>query len=441
MDTRVKLSTVLVLVCTLVLGLVAGAVQTKAQQEQLTFWTLEVEKQRMTIQKDIARDFEKVTGIPVKVVPVQESKMGQKVTAAKAAGTLPDVIFHPGDFSAGWAEVNILDQQAATEVINKLGKDTFGGLRLVNLGEGEYAAIPSDGWSNLIIYRKDLFQKYDLNPPKTWEDILKAAKKLHDPPNRFGFVAATHPTIAYTQQVFEQVAMSNGVRLVDEEGNVNLDTPEMVEALKFYKKLADYTPPGNIYWKQTRLFYVTGKAAMIFWSPFILDDIAGAREDIEVAVPNLPQKTGVISSLSGPNGKAAYIGPRYFGITTNANVEEAQKFVQFMLTADYQEFFSMDPFGKMPFRQGTKLQPTRFIDDWKLSSPYFADYSDQVIQNLFGGLKAGDRWGLAKKKGELVSKIYGTNILSKILTKDYLRGDLTAEETAERMQQAVEDIE
>lgn len=55
---------------------VAGA------QNRITFWTTEVEKDRLEIQRDIARTFTRKTGTVVRVIPVQENLLTQRVTAA-----------------------------------------------------------------------------------------------------------------------------------------------------------------------------------------------------------------------------------------------------------------------------------------------------------------------------------------------------------------------
>ena len=62
---------------------------------QLTFWTTEEQPARIAVQERIAAKFEAATGISVEVVPVTESRLNERVTAAFAAGDLPDVIFHP----------------------------------------------------------------------------------------------------------------------------------------------------------------------------------------------------------------------------------------------------------------------------------------------------------------------------------------------------------
>ncbi|MDY6857418.1 MAG: hypothetical protein SWO11_22480 [Thermodesulfobacteriota bacterium] len=49
----------------------------------------------------------------------------------------------------------------------------------------------------------------------------------------------------------------------------------MASTLEYYAILAQYSPPGYNSWIEERQYYITGKVAMIFYSNYILDDIAG----------------------------------------------------------------------------------------------------------------------------------------------------------------------
>jgi multiple sugar transport system substrate-binding protein len=424
-------------------------------QKQVTFWTSEVEKDRLEIQKEIGRAFTDKTGIPVRVIPVEENLMAERVTAAFAAKSLPDVIFHPIDFTIGWAEAGILDVGAATQTVQKLGKETFGAGPL-NLAQvpGGYAAVPADGWGQLLLYRKDLFEQKKLAPPDRWDLILQAAEALHNPPLLWGFEAATDPGQTYTQQVFEHIALSNGVRLVDASGKVNLNTPGMVETLEFYKTLSRFTPPGNLYWLHTRMDYLSGRAAMIIWSPFILDELSGLRRDQPV-VPDiakgepgfLARNTGFVTIIRGPKGAAQYGQINYFGITRDADQEAAMKWVGFLLTDGYLKWLGMAPEGKLPVRKGTPDNTNRFVDGWKelefgvtTRAKISQFYGMDVVKSLVAGVESFDRWGFAAGKGALVSKIYGTKIIPEIL-KRYLDGEISAAEAARMMDDRVKGLE
>ena len=117
-------------------------------------------------------------------MPVEENLLARRITAAYAAKSLPDVVFHPLAYTIGWFDAGVLDKGPSTEAINELGKETFGigPLNLAQVPGGSYAAVPADGWGQFLLYRKDLFQEKGLAKPETWDDILKAAKVLHKPP-------------------------------------------------------------------------------------------------------------------------------------------------------------------------------------------------------------------------------------------------------------------
>ncbi len=421
--------------------------------QTLTLWTTEEQPKRMEIQRQIAAKFEAKTGIKVKVVPVTENQLAERITAAYAAGQLPDLVFHPVDYTVGWADQGILDTEAATEVIRELGEGTFakGALELATY-KGNYTAVPTDGWTQLLLYRKDLFKAHTLAEPKTFAAILAGIEALHNPPQMYGFVAATDPSQVYFQQVFEHIALANGVRLVDEQGHITLNTPQMVDTLKFYKKLAEASPPGNLYWKQSRELYMAGKAAQIIWSPFILDELAGLRNSVPVTAfknpttDELAKRTGFVARLVGPyNPKgASYAQISYIGITADADTAAAKKFVKFLLTDAYLDWLSMAPEGKFPVRRGTATEPDRFVKGWSAlkigvdrKRPLGEIYPPEVVKKILAGLEVADRWGFKRGYGTLVAKLYGEKVIPKIVRR-YLDGELTAEQAAAEMQRAVE---
>ena len=424
-------------------------------QDRISFWTTEVEKDRLEVQRGIAREFTEKSRIQVRVVPVQENLLAERVIAAYAAKSLPDVLFLPLDYTAGWAEAGILDVPSATATVDHLGKETFGKgpLNLVRV-TGGYAAIPADGWGQLLIYRKDLFRKEGLPVPDRWDRILEAAKVLHNPPLIWGFEPPTDPGQIYTQQVFEHLALSNGVKLTGSSGDVSLNTPEMVKVLEFYKQLNEFAPPGNRHWLHTRMDYLSGRAAMTIWSPFILDELSGLRDDQPV-IPDmtkgeqgyLAKNTGFVAILKGPNGAAQYGQINYLGITQDANKASAIKWTEFLLTEGYLEWLGMAAEGKLPLHKGTQDEPDLFIKGWmglefgvttraRISEFYGTD----VVNVLMSGLDGFDRWGFAEGKGELILKIYGTKMIPEIL-KRFLDGELRAEQAALKMDERVKALE
>lgn len=429
---------------------------TAAQAETLRFWTTEEQPERLAKQEEMAAAFKEKTGIEVDVIPVTESDLGTRTTAAFAAGDLPDVIYHTVQYALPWAEAGILDTEAATEVFEKLGAGTFapGAVAMAAVEDG-VASVPVDGWTQMVVYRKDLFEENGLAAPDSYEDILAAVEKLHNPPEMFGFVAATKVDENFMSQVLEHVFLANGVSPVGEEGFTPLDEKKTIEALEFYKAIAKASPPGDLFWKQSRELYFAGKAAMIIWSPFILDELAGLRDSAPPTITDDPtstelaSKTGVVTTLSGPSNPdgAAWADMRYFGITNDADTEAAMQFVEFSMDDGYLSTLSIAPEGKFPIRRGTADNPTKFVDGWAdlpvgvdRKAPLTDLYDADTIKTIVSGLDTASRWGVKEGQLSLASKMINSQVINR-LVREYIDDERDAAATVAKLNEELAKIQ
>lgn len=415
-----------------------------AHADTLRFWTIEEQPERLAKQEEMAAAFKQKTGIDVDVIPVTEKDLGTRATAAFAAGDLPDVIYHTLQYAAPWAEAGILDTETATDVIDELGISTFapGALSMAAF-DGGYASVPVDGWTQMVVYRKDLFEANGLEAPNSYANILKAVEKLHNPPEMFGFVAATKIDENFMSQVLEHVFLANGVTPVGEDGFKPLDEKKTVDALEFYKAIAKASPAGDLYWKQSRELYFAGKAAMIIWSPFILDELAGLRDSAPPTINDDPTSkdlagmTGIVTTLSGPDNPegAAWGDVRYFGITNDADTDNAMEFVKFSMQEGYLATLSIAPEGKFPIRRGDQNDPEFFIKGWSelpvgvdRKAPLTALYDQETIQRIVAGLDTASRWGVKEGQLSLASKIINSQIINR-LVREYIDDERDAAAT------------
>ncbi len=422
----------------------AVAMATSASAQELRFWTTEEQPDRLAKQEAMAADFESQTGISVVVIPVSESELGTRATAAFAANDLPDVIYHTLQYVLPWSEAGILDTGAADEVVEELGAETFapGPLEMANY-EGDVAAVPLDGWTQMIVYRKDLFEQNGLAAPDSYAHIVAAIEALHNPPEMYGFVAATKIDENFMSQVLEHVFLANGVSPVRADGSVDLDEAATIEVLEFYKALVEASPPGELYWKQSRELYFAGQAAMIIWSPFILDELAGLRDSAPPTINadptsrELAERTGIVTTVSGPSNPsgAAWGDVRYLGITADADIDPAIEFVKFSMDQGYTATLAIAPEGKFPVRRGTMDDPDRFTEAWSQlpvgvdrKAPLSDLYPAPVIEEIVAGLETADRWGVREGQLSLASKIINSQVFNR-LVREYIDGVRSAPET------------
>jgi multiple sugar transport system substrate-binding protein len=103
-------------------------------------------------------------------------KFQTAVTAGKGA---PDVVMLEADriptFQAQKALVDLSDKGLDDVKANF----SAGAWKDVSVGSGVYGA-PIDGGPMGMIYRKDVFDKYKITPPKTWAEYEQAAQKVKD---------------------------------------------------------------------------------------------------------------------------------------------------------------------------------------------------------------------------------------------------------------------
>jgi len=410
-----------------------------AEKTVVEFWTTDSEKARVDVQEAIAADFMKLhPDIEVKVIPVNEEDIPKKIATAKAAGKLPDVArIIPLSLVPGFALEGLLDTKAATATITDLGYTTFykGALDLVRSPtgvEGIWAAVPGDGWPQGIWYRKDLFAEKGLAAPTSWDTILEAAKAFYDPASAmYGIIIGTDPGTPYTQEVFEHFALSNSATGFDKDGNIVMNTPEMVETLDYYTKLAAYGPPGACAAREARQYYIVGQVAMMFYSPYIMDDLAGLVDEYKVTVSDLAKNTGFVPIIEGPKGiKASFGDLEPLVIFKGTDTEAAIEWVKYLLGPGYLTTLFMSPAGKVPVRKTV-------VDEW-LKNKVFSFYDPEVVADVAGGMDMIKRWGFMEGNvTPLISAVVGRYLVPIVIGK-ILTGDMTPAQAAAWLQEQTE---
>ena len=422
----------------------------------LTIWTTEDLEDRVAAQKKIMDAWGSQSGTTVELVPVAEDQLTTTLTSAAAANELPDAIAAlPLNGVNQLRTDDLLDTDAANEIVDGLGRDTFVPRALeLTSQDGTQLAVPSDGWAQLLFYRTDLFKAAGLAEPKTYDDVQKAAQALQKGKTA-GIVAGTAPADSFTQQTFEWAALANGCQLTDAGGAVTLNSPNCVGAFDFYGNLLkNYSTKGNQDADTTRATYFAGDAAMVIWSSFLLDELAGLRND---ALPTCPQckddpqwlakNSGVVTTLQGPNGTA----PAAFGeivswsVLNDAN-PKIKELVSYMMSDGYLDWLGIAPEGKVPTRSGTSANPQEYVDGWaKLEAGVDKKellsniYSAETLKAVATSTGSFDRWGILQGQGALAGAVGGQFVAPQAIAKMINEGASGADAAAEA-QKAAEQV-
>jgi multiple sugar transport system substrate-binding protein len=408
------------------------------------FWTTDNDPGRPEVYEAVAAAYmEQNPNVEVKIVPIDEAGVTQRLVVARAANRMPDIVRMGVERVASFAADGILDQDSSMAVIEGIGMDDFreGPLQMVtDPSTGKYAAVPFDGWIQAIWYREDLFAQLGLAAPTSWDAISAAnCGVVGQNDYLYGVTLGTDPGQNYGHQVFEQVAISNNAWPFDEEGNVTFNTPEMVEALRFYTSLQDCATPGPQYWRGAREAYQYDQAAMLFYSTYIMDDLVDgsgleAGGNVELTTPDLALKTGFAPMMEGPNGSASYGQLVTLGLMDGAD-PVAQDVVKFFLTEGYQDVLALAPFGKVPVLKSA-------VDGWKSSSDYFANYAPETLEQIANGYDTMQRWlfrpDYDATQRAVIGDIEGRLLIPQVVSNIALEGSMTPEEGAAWLQEQVE---
>lgn len=416
--------------------------------EDLTIWVDEVSPEHKRVLDQMATTFSDRYGINVAVQLVSPALLPDLVSTGVLSGTLPDLILHPIEYTAGWVDNGILDASAADEVIDHLGRETFepSAIELLTI-DSLTAAIPSDGYHQLLIYRADWFEEFGLRPPDTYAAMAQAAERIFDPDAIIsGLVIPTESNLITTHQAFEQVALANGCHLIAESGEVTILEPACEAAIEhYYTTINRFSPSGVQTDTSAAIAMLTGRTGIIMTSPAILPDLAGLDSS---AMPSceecdehldgvnyLARNVGIITAIRGPSGEPTAFGNiRSLGITTTADRTAAQAFAEFWFSEAYEQWLAVDSERKVPMRLGTADDPLHFIDSWGQTPLAESDlsladiYGDEVVQQLRDGVSVAPRWGLREGYGALMSSLYDDLTIS-IVLQEMLSGYFNTQTT------------
>jgi multiple sugar transport system substrate-binding protein len=310
------------------LAAVLGAAPTAANAVDIEFWTvLTTASQTQVIQKHTNQCAEGMKGVNVKFSAVTLDGQYTRLLTAIQGGTLPNVM------NATEGVVAFLNARGAlspaTGIVKGLGRDDFRPSSLAAISKsGEVWAVPDWALHQEVWYRKDLFAKAGLQPPKSWSELLAAAKKLtvdtdgDGTIDQYGF-AVPMARVQVAPQTFFQIFYSAGGTLIDPKTGQYVfgeQKKTAVEAMQFMMDLYKAaSPPASVEWSfnDFRTSYVKGQVAMTNeWGA-----VVGIAQE---------QNPGMLENMSvfrfpGPRADkkpAASLGGGYYYLVTKASAEK-----------------------------------------------------------------------------------------------------------------------
>ncbi len=136
-----------------------------------------------------------------------------------------------------------------------------------SLYKGRRWALPYDGDTHLLFYRKSLLKKYKLQPPETWDDYLSIAKTITENEKANGIygtaIMAPRAAMIVVSSFMNRLAGFGG-KMTDDNGNPVINSKESVQALSAMIEHSRYALPSPLEtdWEVSRDAFLSGKVAM-----------------------------------------------------------------------------------------------------------------------------------------------------------------------------------
>lgn len=241
----------------------------------------------------------KTVGATVKINHVAGAGLISKVLQQASSRTLPDVLM---------LDNPDVQQIAASGALSPLSDYNLSADGLVpavekaNTYKGKLYGLQPVTNSIALYYNKKLLSAAGVTPPKTWDELKAAAKKLTNG-KTYGFAMSNINTYEGTWQ-FLPFFWSNGG---DEK---NIDTSDAVQALQLVDDLQSdgSMSKSSINWAQADVNsqFIAGKAAMMINGPWQLPTLNAAKGLEFDSVP-IPTRTG--EATVAPLGGEAFTVP------------------------------------------------------------------------------------------------------------------------------------
>lgn len=260
------------------------------------------------IQKARISAFEELTGIKVNWEMLAEDQWRQKVKVEHLAGTtdMSGFLSYWGQeglqfMESGWyTDLKPLIDDPSMTNADFNWNDFSENLRQAAVIDGKIPIIPDRGSAlPILYYRRDLFKQFNLEKPKTWDDVMNAAKTIFEGTKGEVFGMVLRGKGAAATSMLGPVLYDFGGQWFDRKtGDVAFNTPEALAAFEWWGKiLREYGPPGSVnnHWAEVTSIFSQGRAAMCY------DDIVFTSTFADKEKSTVVGKVGYSVAPEGPH--------------------------------------------------------------------------------------------------------------------------------------------
>lgn len=323
------------------------------------------------------RFMEQNPGITVEVVDTPnfvEDRLGTYLQLFEAQSPEGDVfqidVIWPGDLAEHFVD---LYDYGAGDVVG----EHFPAIVENNTVDGRLIGIPWFTDAGLLYYRTDLLEKYNLEPPTTWDELEAAAQTIQDGeradgnPDFWGFVWQGNAYEGLTCDALEWVKSNGGGTIISPDGVITINNQNAIDILDQASGWVGTISPDGVTAfgeEEARAVWQAGNAAFMRNWPYAYS-LGNADDSV---IQGLFDVSPLPAGASGSS--AATLGGWQLAVSKySAHPEEAAKLALFMASYDEQKIRAVEG----------SLNPTimSLYDDPEVleATPFFGSLYDVFI--------------------------------------------------------------
>jgi len=284
--------------------------------------------------------------------------------------------------------------------------------------------VPFAGETVFLFYRKDLFDKYDVEVPTTFDEVMETAEFFHgkeDGLSGVSFRCRSGWEFTYEWSIF--IFPFGGLMVDPATGKPGLNNSGTVDSLEYMIELSQYAPVGieSYSFPEAWDAFMQGKAAMMIEASAAAPEVENPDSSVVAG------KVGYAPMPAGPAGAYSGVWGWGFSMTVGSeNKDAAWAFITYMTgKATHQEYIE----------NGGIVSRASMLSDPKQQAQY--SYYQAILETL---KQAAD---LQKQGLGVVLMIPEWSEISEIMGTEGSRafaGEITAQEAADSMQAQVEEV-
>ena len=235
-------------------------------------------------------------------------EQGEKLIPALVAGTAPDIFVYD---LATVQERGMKEQtMCLDEYVAEAGMDLgtfFPATVDCCTYDGKLYGLPYMTDTRVLFYNKDHFRAAGLDPekpPKSWDEVLDYVEKLNIT-NEEGEVTQVGFSTIWWEIAPWTMGWTFGAEYWDADGNPTLNTPEMLEALKFVRKLCAAVGE-DAYQKLFDASMATGISPFTNGTVSMCVQFNGFCSTLATYAPDMDYGVALIPTKDGENYKSSW---------------------------------------------------------------------------------------------------------------------------------------